>query len=73
MLFVSYSKKMDSDVLSSPASAIYRTRVVGALGAKRDRLFGMKRRLRPFFIQEQGKLDEDVSLPFVRYHSLEWH
>lgn len=39
MLFVSYSKKMDRDVLSSPASVNYRTRcIVNMAGSERNRL-----------------------------------
>lgn len=42
MLFVSYSKKMDRDVLNSPASLNYRTRcIINIAGLKRHRFLNL--------------------------------
>lgn len=75
MLFVSYSKKMDRDVLNSPASLNYRTRcIVNIAGLKRHRIPNCVRALTTIHFSPHHKKglkeNEDASMPFVRYHSL---
>lgn len=73
MLFVSYSKKMDRDVLSSPASLNYRTRcIVNVVGSERNRL-PKSRGGYDIFAQNhctaKGWMEnEDVTLSFIKYH-----